>query len=656
MISRAEQRAHALHPARVAHSAIGGAPDIPGDPGRDHATQSHRRPRARALRSPQSRAFAARSLGAQSTPPKPPPHDSTAKIDTVKITVERDPAPPVAAMQQLTLPVSSTVTAKSIEQTVNVVDPEDAVKYLPSVFLRKRNYGDTQAVMGTRVWGVSSSVRSLIFRRRRPASALIETTTTSAALDGASVSPPEISRIDMMYGPYSAAYAGNSMGAVMEITTRQPDSLEASIEQTEALQRFSLYGTTSTFATEQTNLTLGDRFGKFSVLAQRQLPGQSQPTADVRHEPDDPSGHERAGSCNRTSSAPWPTTTRASGLLHTGMSNAKLKLAYDITSWLRASYSYGHWQNNGTSTVDSYLDNGSAQTFAGEAGFATGTNNIIERPPSAALCCAPNTQGRLGLRGGRVALYRFDKDQARTPTVAAANDTTCCPAGTVAVLDGTGWSSTDLKAAWHAGGPGARNTITFGVHQDGYRLFNPTYNTADWRGGAYSSVATEGDGNTQTTALWAQESWLLTPELRLNLGGRWESWRAFDGFNANGATTVNQPSEGAMRFSPKGSLAWDISPGWRVTASVGKAYRFATAAELYQLVSTGATFTSPDPDLKPDNDLSSELKVQRTFSRGMIQLALFQDDVHDAIISQFLPLTPGSSTLFSYLANVDHVQ
>ena len=40
----------------------------------------------------------------------------------------------------------------------------------------------------------------------------------------------------------------------------------------------------------------------------------------------------------------------------------------------------------------------------------------------------------------------------------------------------------------------------------------------------------------------------------------------------------------------------------------------------------------------------------------MVQVALFQDDVHDAIISQFLPLVPGSTTLYSYLSNVDHVR
>jgi len=39
-----------------------------------------------------------------------------------------------------------------------------------------------------------------------------------------------------------------------------------------------------------------------------------------------------------------------------------------------------------------------------------------------------------------------------------------------------------------------------------------------------------------------------------------------------------------------------------------------------------------------------------------VQVALFQDDIHDAIISQFLPLVEGSSQLYSYLSNVDHVR
>src|SRR5436309_7397323 len=118
-------------------------------------------------------------------------------------------------MQRLTLPVTTSVTTQKIEQTVNILDPEDAVKYLPSVFLRKRNNGDTQAVMGTRVWGVSSSARSLVFADGVPLSALIANNNNIGGPRWGLVSPSEIERIDMMYGPFSAAYAGNSMGAVM---------------------------------------------------------------------------------------------------------------------------------------------------------------------------------------------------------------------------------------------------------------------------------------------------------------------------------------------------------------------------------------------------------------------------------------------------------
>src|SRR6185312_1797141 len=97
-----------------------------------------------------------------------------------------------------------------VQQTVNALDTEDAVKYLPSVFLRKRNNGDTQATMATRVWGFSSSARSLIFADGVPLTALIANNTTIGGPRWGLVSPAEIARIDRMMGPFSAAYPGNS--------------------------------------------------------------------------------------------------------------------------------------------------------------------------------------------------------------------------------------------------------------------------------------------------------------------------------------------------------------------------------------------------------------------------------------------------------------
>jgi hypothetical protein len=54
------------------------------------------------------------------------------------------------------------VTAKQISESVNVINTEDVVRYLPNILIRKRHIGDTQAPMTTRTSGVGASARSLI--------------------------------------------------------------------------------------------------------------------------------------------------------------------------------------------------------------------------------------------------------------------------------------------------------------------------------------------------------------------------------------------------------------------------------------------------------------------------------------------------------------
>lgn len=570
----------------------------------------------------------------------------------MKITADRDNKP---AITKLTLPVTASITAERARETVNLIDTEDAVKYLPSVFLRKRNNGDTQAVMGTRVWGVSSSARSLIFADGVPLSALIANNNNIGGPRWGLVAPEEIERIDMMYGPFSAAYPGNSMGAVMEITTRMPTKFEGSITQTQALQQFDLYATKKNFGTSQTSARIGDRFGKFSFSASGNYQdSHSQPLTYVTAATF-PTGTTGGIAATNKLNAP-ANVLGASGLLHTQMTNAKIKLAYDLTPTLRAAYTYGFWQNDANADVDPYVQRSGTPTYAGVAGFASGYYGLLQRHSSQSLSLRTQSRGNWDYEVIATS-YKMDTDRQRSPTTASNTSLTFGPAGRVAVLSGTGWQTLDVKTAWHAGGVNATHTVSAGAHYDQYTLVNPTYNTADWTDGSvYTGVATEGDGKTRTAALWLQDNWRINSALRFTVGGRYEQWRAFDGYNVNGTVKVTQPVVNATRFSPKATLAWTASPKWNVTASVGKAYRFATAAELYQLVSTGVTFTSPDPNLKPDNALSSELRVERMFPRGRVQLALFNDDVHDAIISQFKPLLPGSATLYSFVSNVDHVR
>jgi iron complex outermembrane receptor protein len=555
------------------------------------------------------------------------------------------------------LPAAAGVSAREAEETINLIDTEDAVKYLPSVFLRKRNYGDTQAVMATRVWGVSSSARALIFADGVPLSALIANNNSIGGPRWGLVAPAEIERIEVMYGPFSAAYAGNSMGAVMEITTRQPEKFSATLEQTLAWQDFHQYGTRNTYRTTQTSASVGDRRGKFSFWTSANFQdSHSQPL-------------------NYITSSAFPTSTTggfaaqnkfgqtanvigAGGLLHTQMANAKFKIGYDVTPTLRATYTFGFWQNEADATVETYLRNAAGQpTFAGLAGFASGYYTLSQRHSSHSLSLRSDPKRDWDFEASAT-LYRMDKDQQRTPLTASASGTGFGTAGRVAVLDGTGWSTLDLKATWQPGGKSGAHALAFGLHNDRYTLYNPTFNTPHWqsRDANYPSVATEGDGKTRTQALWAQETWLPNAALKIVAGVRYEEWRAYDGYNVNGATRVQQPEVSAAKFSPKLSGTWTVSPRWTIAASFGQAYRFATAGELYQLVSTGATFTAPNPNLQPDDVLATELKIERLLENGRVRLAFFQDEVHDAIISQFSPLVAGSPTLYSYVSNVDHVR
>jgi iron complex outermembrane recepter protein len=592
-------------------------------------------------------------LQAQSIPPTPRP-DSAQVLKTIRVTTDREDRTRVNAIQFQTLPVSASVTATKARETVNLIDTQDAVKYLPSVFIRKRNNGDTQATVGTRVWGVGSSARTLVFADGVLLSALIANNNGIGGPRWGLVAPAEITRIDMMYGPFSAAYAGNSMGAVMEITTRMPDKFEGAVEQTQALQSFAQYGTRRSYGTSQTTAHVGSRFGKISFWASGNYQdSRSQPISYVTAATT-PANTVGAFPEQNKLGAP-ANVIGAGGLLSTGMSNARVKLAYDITPSVRLAYSFGYWQNDARGGVESYLTQAGAPTFAGAAGFASGYYDLIQQHTSHNLAVRGKVRSDwdLELVGTR---YRYDKDQQRTPTSASATGTTFGGAGRAAVLDGTGWGTLDAKAVWHAGGLTARHIVSAGAHLDQYELRNPTYTTAEWTAGDFTGTATDGRGKTRTQALWIQDKWRLAPTLSLTFGGRFEQWRAFDGFNANGTTVVTQREVSDEWFSPKAVLAWTPNAAWTASASAGKAVRFATASELYQLVSTGLTFTSPAPDLRPDNVFASELRVTRNFSRGMLQLALFQDDVHDAIISQFLPLAPGSNAVFSYLSNVDRVR
>ena len=79
------------------------------------------------------------------------------------------------------------------------------------------------------------------------------------------VTPEEIERVDVMYGPFSAAYPGNSVGAVVDYVTRMPEAFEAHAKvKATCTQPFSLYNTDDDFTPGRTSASVGNRSGDFA--------------------------------------------------------------------------------------------------------------------------------------------------------------------------------------------------------------------------------------------------------------------------------------------------------------------------------------------------------------------------------------------------------
>jgi iron complex outermembrane receptor protein len=580
------------------------------------------------------------------------------------------PTPPVTQRYQLPQTTAST-TAETLETTTNAVDAADTVKYLPSLLVRKRNYGDNQEVLGSRNWGINGSARTLVYADDILLTPLIGNNNSSATPRWGMVAPEQIQRVDMLYGPFAAAYPGNSMGGVLLFTTNMPDRPQATIKQSESFQTFDFYNTKDTYRTDQTSVTLGNRWNALSVFVGANYQNSySQPLGWVTTASALPAGVTgQINQPNRTNTGD-ANVLGASGLLHTEQTNFNAKAALDLTSWLTATYSAGFWQNNQNSSVQSYLrDAAGNSTYGGPAagaGFATGTYNLTQQNLGQALSFKTDTRGAFDWD---VVVTRYDylKDIQRNPFTVTATGAGFTNVGKIARMDGTNWTTTDAKGIWRVTGG---HEVNFGVHGDYNVLNNPTYQTANWTGGPDSTdtLYSRGDGKTQTIALWAQDAWRFAPQFKLTLGARWESWRAFDGYNYVGNTATNSatgaitstslllPADlSATRTSPKASLSWEPNNDWTVTASFGGANRFPTVGELYQIASNGGVLYNPNPGLKPEKAFSEELAIERKFTDGRVRVSFFQDDTRDALISQS-STSPTSGLVTAFTTNVDHVR
>ncbi len=568
-------------------------------------------------------------------------------IDSITVTGERErPA----------LDVPNPVASKTAEdlRKQNLVNPEDALRYLPNITIRKRYIGDRNALIGGRSFSTLQAARGLV---------LVDGYLLSNFLGRfdaprwSMIAPEEIERVDVLYGPFSALYPGNSIGTTVAIRTRRPKALEIGVRTTAYTEQFDEYGVDETFGGNQVSAFLGNRFANgswLSITANRQkstghpmqyyavsadangrFPSVTQepvPVSGVRFDTD-PRGRTRA-----------IFGASAGAIDETVQNQVKLRGGRAFGAFELEGF-FAHWRNDSTSENRTFMRDEEGRPVWSGPVLA---NGIAFQVPATALAPSERHERHshwgATLRTTRDAAwnaslvfseYRIDEDstlEAGVPDPLAAQG----GPGTNIERNGTGWQTLELQAVstpmespWSLG----THTLSAGIHRNKYRLVNPTYSTPDWRRRA-GSVAQEIEGSTEIEALYLQDEWNLDTAWSLTLGARYEEWSAFGGAQRAGATHVDYPSRRASHVSPKASLAFAASDVWSVRLSAGRGVRFPTVAELFQGTATANSIIVNDPDLQPEVSDALDLTLERSADWGHLRVSLFEDDVRDSIFAQ----------------------
>jgi iron complex outermembrane receptor protein len=635
-----------------------------------------------------------------------------AQLDSMQIRAKAADLPATPANVPST---TESVTAKKIAESVNSMSSAAALLYLPSVHVRERYIGDVNGGLAIRGYGVNSSAQTIVYADGLLLSSHLNNSCCPGPRWGM-VPQHSLDRVDVMYGPFSALYPGNSIGGVVLMTTHMPEKFETHAQLDAFGENFELYGTDKNFIGGHLAATIGNKINDFSFwLSADHLDNHSHPTdftpASLR--PSGVSATNPASTATNTSVVTGayfdkgidgkPRVTTASiSADHTVKDDVTIKLGYDFTPTLHGTYTFDIWQNDSDKKSDTYLRDvvTGNKVYGTSTGAATDKYRFVSINGNVYNVTAPyvshgesiNHMHGLSLKsdtGGtwdwalNASYFNQNKDVVRqssgnfgtTPGDAATK-------GTVTFGDGTGWKNLDLRGDWRpSGNLRSEHQVSFGYHYDNYETKTDKYNVVtgqSWRTGALGALDSNSRGETETQALYLQDAWQLNEDLKLVAGGRWEEWNAFNGSNyaqfKGVGTNVTYEDRTVHAFSPKVSISYQATSDWSLRSSYGKGVRFPTVGELFSnsgIKTTGGgnpniaqitAFPAPyntaktnNPNLKPETANSWEFVAERYLTNGLWRTSIFGEEKQDALISQSLyDVLPGF--VVSSVQNIDKVR
>lgn len=529
-------------------------------------------------------------------------------------------------------------------EAINAVNVEDLMKYAPDFFVRKRYIGDANAVPGFRGAHSTQSARTLVMVDGFVVSNFLGNSFSFPPKWGV-VGPGEVKQFDIVYGPYSARYPGNSMGGIVSITTQTPQDKEAFVTTQVFAQPYKQYGTDKTYDGYTFEAGVGGRQanGPWSGrISYRRLDNMGQPMQWSQLATAAGAGTPVTGAVVDPNLILKTPVAGAYSPDHTIQDQLRARIGYDFGHDWTAEGLFVLWKTDSDQTnPTTYLRDASGAPFY-EGKVVYGGRTYTASGLTLGLSDKREMLAGLKLAGplagwdvsANLSRYWIDRQRARNSSgyVTGIAD----GAGTFTDQRNTGWWTGDLTAERAFG----RHAVAVGLNSNLYETDQTTFATTNWKAATGQTFSAETLGKTSLVGVFAEDEITLTPGLSLTAGVRYDRWRAFDG-------GLGQRIAGAPRFqsyanraddavSPKLSLQWEIAPGWRTQLSLATATRFPTVGELFQgkLDSLGDFDpNSFDPNLKPERSRDANLIVRHSFGPVRVTGSLFYQRIEDAIFS-----------------------
>ncbi|WP_245573489.1 TonB-dependent receptor [Marinimicrobium agarilyticum] len=592
-----------------------------------------------------------------------------------------EPAMPALAMEEVrvwgergdgqntpTSGPSSVITPDDVK-AINIATTEDLVKFEPSLVIRRRFIGDANGTLGMRGSNMFQTARSMVFADGVPLHYLLESR-WSGAPRWTLVSASEIAQVELLYGPFSAEYSGNSMGGVINIETAIPEGRRIHMDGSFFSQDFDAYGFDDTINGYKGFASYGDRFGDLSVyLSYNHLDNEAQPQSYYY------GGKTDAANPTPVSGAIPGLDKEGSprlyfgdtGMVNTTTDNIKLKLGYDWKRWSTLVNIAYEDRLSRSDDANSYVTGpvgefvwGGAVTQDGTAFSMPASRLNVSTMERDTLSTGWRIRGELAEGVSlETSLSHFTiiRDESRESAVNPAHPD-ASPTGQVSDYGDTGWQTAEVKLHaedWLTEGL----SLVTGARTEAYELNLNIYDSDDYRNGEKTAAVGRSGGETRIDALYAQAAWQFHPQWDTTLGLRYEDWQSNNGYFSNDQPGTPEldltpvPGNDRQHISPKFSLGFAPNSEWQWRYSLAQAYRFPIVEELFSQYRAYNAVSQANPELKPEDGVHQNLMLERELDHGVMRFNLFQETIDDVIESQ-TDLLPGGGSVRTFVP-VDEV-